>query len=253
MTNPGTLTGWVNLFARICTPLAGLILLAAAATQLFSSNPQVNKTGLIVGAILVALPLVVDRLEHFSLDSSGLKFLFTKQIAELGAPKSAGILEESGLGRDLEAYSFVYTEVTDPELESTRKELLDSIVGKATALAVSRKFDLTEVRELFEAGSPVMRVLALGLMEGDPALLDVDVLRSGLTQSRTGNEQYHALKLAVRNWDRLPDDVRAELHTSVSTDKYIQGDADRRQLADTIERLQSRPSRVRPGREGVTI
>ncbi|WP_350278670.1 hypothetical protein [Kribbella sp. HUAS MG21] len=247
MMKPVTVTGWVNVFVRILTSVAGLVLLAASAVQLFGSDPRVNFSGLVVGAILVALPLVVDRLEHFSFDGTGLEFRFTKQVAELGAPKSAGILEESGLARDLEAYSFVYTELTDPAQEDIRKDLLDRIVGKASALSVSRKFDPVEVHALFAAGSPVMRVLVLGLMEGDPALLDVDVLRSGLTQSRTGNEQFHALKLAYRNWCRLPEGVRTELRGLVATDAYIQGDADRRQIADDIDKLQCRPALVPSG------
>jgi hypothetical protein len=237
MMKPMTLSGWVDPVARVCTLVAGIALLTASAVQLFGSDPSVNLPGLIAGAILVALPLVIDRLEQFSLQDTGLEFHFTRQIAQLGAPKSAGILEESGLARDLEAYTFIYTELTDPELLDTRKDLLDRLVQKASALAVSRKFDATEVRELFAAGSPIMRVLALGLMEGDPSLLDSAVLRSGLTESQTGNEQYHTLKLAHRNWCHLPAELRTELTKVMDTDHYINADSDRKTLATQIANL----------------
>jgi hypothetical protein len=237
MMKPVTSTGWVDLLVRICTPAAGLVLLAASAVHLFGSDPSVNIAGLIAGAILLPLPLVIDRLEHFSVDASGLKFRFTQQIAELGAPKSAGILEESGLAGDLEAYAFVYTELTDPRLLATRKHLLDRLVQKASALATSRKFDAAEVQGLFASGSPVMRVLALGLMEGDISLVSTDVLRAGLTESRTGNEQYHALKLAHRVWCRLPEEDRTELGRIIAADDHIRSDGDRKALADEIAGL----------------
>jgi hypothetical protein len=224
----------IDFVARAASLLAGIALLVGTTLLVFDDPGAVSVAVVIVGALLVVAPLIVDRLERFSFGGQGFEFQLTRQIASLGAPKGAGILEETGLARDLETYSFVYRELTDPALLPVRKELLDKVIARASGVAMSRKFDPHEVRALFTAGSPVMRVLVLGLMEGDPSLVDADVLRSAISDSRTGNEQYHGLKLLERVWCRLPSEKRTEFIGVIGSDRYIPLDPDRQQLATRI-------------------
>ena len=66
--------------------------------------------------------------------------------------------------------------------------------------AVVEKFDQGEIKDMFMNGSPIVRVLALGLMEGDLSLIDGSVLLEAVSRPLTGNEQYHALKLVRDGW-----------------------------------------------------
>ncbi|TDO44581.1 hypothetical protein EV643_11581 [Kribbella sp. VKM Ac-2527] len=229
---------WVGVIARGCSLAAGGALLVGAILVVFRDEGSVSTTALIVGAILLVLPAVVDRLTGFSVTPEGFDFQFTQQVADLGAPKTAALLDETGIARDLETYAYIYGELTGPELLETRKRLLDKLVAQATALATARKFDPAEVQRMFVDGSPVMRVLALGLMEGDSALVSADVLRSAIVDSRTGNEQYHGLKLAERAWPRLSTENRAELIELITRDRHIPTDRDRLRLAQRIMNLQ---------------
>lgn len=69
--------------------------------------------------------------------------------------------------------------------------LQDRLVERAAALAELEKFEAGEARELLKNGTPTMRVLALGLMEGDPSLADGATILSAIADSRSGNEQFH--------------------------------------------------------------
>ncbi|TWD83076.1 hypothetical protein FB561_4231 [Kribbella amoyensis] len=230
---PRRSTEWVTFVARTLVLLTGAALIVAVVIEFFRDD-EVSTAALIVGAVLLVLPLVVDRLEKFSVTPQGFDFEFTQQVANLGAPKTAGLLEQTGMARDLETYAFVYNELTDPDLLPYRKRLLDKLVAEATSAATTHRFDAEEVHKLFYAGSPVMRVLALGLMEGDPSLLSPDILRSAIAESRTGNEQYHGLKLAERAWPRLSQPTRTELSALIRSDVHIHEDPDRTRLAQRI-------------------
>ena len=95
---------------------------------------------------------------------------------------------------ELDAYATIYTELRGSEMAPLRGQVLDRILQRVSNASVVEKFDRGEVRDMFLNGSPIVRVLALGLMEGDLSLIDSKVLLEAVSRSLTGNEQYHALE-----------------------------------------------------------
>jgi len=81
-------------------------------------------------------------------------------------------------------------------------------VERAAAVARREKFDASEVRRLFQNAAPTMRVLAIGLMQGDPSLADGPTIVEAIANSRSANEQYQGLKLTEQCWPRLTPSYR---------------------------------------------
>jgi hypothetical protein len=73
---------------------------------------------------------------------------------------------------------------------------------KAASLLESNKIPAAEVRALFLHGSPVLRTLAIGMMQGDPSTTDAALLASAISSPLSANEQYQALVLARDIWNR---------------------------------------------------
>ena len=228
--------GVVAVAARYAAVVVGAALLAGTAFTLFKDEPQVSVVAVIAGALLLVTPLIVDRLEALTIGADGVALQLTSHIEKV-APESAAILKQNNLTTELETYAYVYSKLPTPAHRDARVELLDGILADVTATARSRKYDPAEVKLLFADGTPVMRMLALALMEGDPRLLDHEALRSAVLTSASGNEQYHGLLLAKANWSRLPAALQDELKAAMEQDPYIQQDPDRKNIADRILEL----------------
>ena len=171
------------------------------------------------------------------MSTSGLELRLSREIADLGAPKTAQILERTELATFAESYAFIYEELRDSKYLEARIYLQDRLVECAAAVARRQKFDASEVRTLFRNGSPMIRVLTLGLMEGDPSLADDAAILSAVGDSRSGNEQYHGLKLAVLCWQKLPKSSQQALKSLVRENSYIQQDSERWNLAEHLLNL----------------
>jgi hypothetical protein len=177
------------------------------------------------------MPSIVNRLVRMKLGPYEVELF--QQIA-LHARKTAEALRRLGLADQLDAYATIYTELRDPELKSIRGKVLDRIVQQVSAVSAVEKFDKVEVKELFLNGSPIVRVLVLGLMQGDLSLLDADVLQDAVDRSLTGNEQYHALKVIRNGWGRLSEAQRGHLVNSIRTNAQIEHGPARREVAKEI-------------------
>jgi hypothetical protein len=177
----------------------GFALLSAGVVATFVVNSAGSVAMVLAGGTLLVAPFLAGRLEELSLGAQGVSFKLSREIAELGAPDTARKLEREGLSQFAYAYAFVREELDDRE----RIKLQDELVARAKGVAVRESLDPSEVRELFRKGSPVLRVLTLGLMEGDPSLADISSLTSAISESRTANEQFHGLKLAQQLWPRM--------------------------------------------------
>ena len=90
------------------------------------------------------------------------------------------------------------------------------------------------VRAMFARGSLATRVLALGLMKGDPALADGPAVLAAIADPRSANEQYHGMELAKACWPRLPGSYRSLIQAAVQADARIGASTGRRALADEI-------------------
>lgn len=127
-------------------------------------------TIVVVGAALLVSPFVLARVERLTAPGSALQL--TRDMAGLGAPRAAHILERTDLARFADAYTFLYSELDDERYTDARVRLQDVLVDRAVAMAGKEKFDAAEVRALAANASPAMRALALGLMKGDSELAD---------------------------------------------------------------------------------
>jgi len=225
----------VDVSSRILCLVIGGALLVAGLVGLFTGVGQGPLiTVLAAGLLLVIMPSIVDRIRRMKLGEFEVHLV--RQIAAT-ARRSADTLRALGMEKQLDAYATIYTELRGPELKAVRGEILDRIVQRVANASAVEKFDKDEVRDLFFTGSPIVRVLALGLTEGDLSLLDSEVLHEAISRSLTGNEQYHALKIVRNGWGRLGPEERTRLLTAIETDRQIGAGPDRKAVAQQIREL----------------
>ena len=221
----------------------GIGLLAYGAREINAATGEAGGVALLVAGVLLLLsPFVINRVEQFSLSGTGFEVRLSREIAELGAPSMAKILDSTDLTKFAESYGFVHDELKDKQYEGAKVHLQDLLVDRAASVARLQKFDPSEVRTLFRDGSPLLRVLTLGLMLGDPSLADGVDIASAISESRSANEQYQGLRLAKLHWRNLSKSERQTIQTLIANDPFI-ADAtdptatDRRNLAKEIRSL----------------
>ena len=221
--------------ARILWLSAGGALCAAAIVGLFVGVGEAELLIVLGGGVVLAImPAVVDRVR--SMKAGHFEIQLIEQIAD-NARKSAEMLRRLGMEHELDAYATIYTEMRGAELTEVRGAMLDRIVQRVSNASAVEKFDRGEVKDMFTLGSPIVRVLALGLMEGDLSLIDSEVLVEALKRPLTGNEHYHALKLVLGGWGHFPAAERAKLKDAIDSNQQIQYGPGRRELAERIRKL----------------
>lgn len=225
----------LDVAARFVCLLAGVGLLVAGLVGMFSDvDEAVLALVLAIGVLLLVTPSIVDRIRAMKLGQFEVQLV--RQVAA-SARQAANTLQRLGLGRELDAYATVYTELRGPELKNVRAMVLDRIIERVAAAAVVEKFDRNEVKAMFREGTPIVRVLALGLMEGDPSLIDGEILVEAVSRSLTGNEQYHALRLARDEWNRLSPAEHAALRSAIDASPYLKGGNAKSEVAQQIRAL----------------
>lgn len=224
--------------ATLLLGAVGLALLAAAAARvIYTSSGAGIVTLLVIGAVLLVSPFVIARVERLSLSASGFELQLSREVAELGAPNAARILDRTDLARFAESYSFVHKELGDPRFQNARAHLQDLLVQRAAELARQEKFEPAEVRALFANGTPELRVLAIGLMKGDPSLADGASVLAAIADPRTANEQYQGLELAKMCWPHLSRSYRSAIQSVIADNPDIRTGTDRAQLAADLRAL----------------
>ena len=217
---------------------AGLILLAAAAARvIYTSSGAGIVTLLVIGAVLLVSPFVVTRFERLSQHKAGFGQELTSEMAEAGAPNAARILDRTDLARFAESCSFVGRELTDPRYTSAQIHLQDLLVQRAADLARQEKFEPAEVRTLFANASPEMRILAIGLMNGDPSLADGATILAAIADPRSANEQYQGLELAKLCWPHLSRSYRSAIQSVIADSPDIRTGSDRAQIAAELRAM----------------
>jgi hypothetical protein len=220
---------------RLLIAVIGLALLFVGTAKAASASGEAGSIVLVVaGALLLVSPFIIGRVERLSVSTSGLELQLSREISELGAPKTAQVLERTDLAKFAESYAFIHEELSDPHYRSAKVHLQDLLTERAAAISRREKMNATEVRALFMNGSPMMRILALGLMQGDPSLADGATIISAIADSRTANEQFQGLKLALLCWRNLPRSDRHAIQSAIQDSQYIQPNTDRRPLADQL-------------------
>ncbi|HUC25274.1 MAG TPA: hypothetical protein VMA73_21415 [Streptosporangiaceae bacterium] len=187
-----------------------------------------------MGGGLLISPFIADRIEHVSLGPSGVDLWLITQVSDRGAPRTAQILQRTELGRFAESYALVHVELRGDKYRAARVHLQDLLVSRASATATREKFEAREVRALFADGSPVVRVLVLGLMQGDASLADANTITAAITDGRSGNEQYQSLRLANLCWTRLKRADRQEICQAIEQARFEPESARRREAQEIL-------------------
>lgn len=173
-------------------------------------------TLVIAGAVLLVSPFLLDRVERISVSATSVDMWLYTQVTDQGAPQAAQILQRTDLGSFAESYALIHGELLGrPQYKEARVYLQDLLVDRAASIAQREKFEAREVRALFASGSPVIRVLTLGLMQGDTSLAHLAVITAAVTDGRSRNEQYQGLRLAKLCWPRLSDTEKEKVHTAI--------------------------------------
>jgi hypothetical protein len=224
----------VNPAVKWSVGLIGIAVLAVGAVRAVQTASSAGIVALlIVGAVLLLSPFLIDRIVGFSVTSTSFEIRLTREISDLGAPDTAKILQRTDLAGFAESYAYIREALTDTQFHDVQIYLQDLLVLRSAGIARREKFKADEVQRLFRDGSPIMRVLALGLMKGDRSLADSSTIISAIGDSRSKNEQYHGLKLAEQCWYSLPKTEKQAIHLAISN-SGIQPGSDRRPLADTV-------------------
>lgn len=202
--------------AKAFVGVVGLALLAVGAVKSVSVAGDTGAIALVLaGAVLLVSPFIVDRVQRVSVSATSVDLWLVGQVSELGAPKAAQILQRTTLGSFAESYALVHDELTGPDYRKARIHLQDLLVERAAGIARRERFEAREVRRVFASGSLVVRVLALGLMQGDWSLADVGTITAAVQDGRSRNEQYQGLQLAKLCWPRLSTAERQEVRRAI--------------------------------------
>lgn len=224
--------------ATLLLGLVGLALLGAAAARvIYTSSGAGIVTLLVIGAVLLISPFVIARVERLSANSAGLELQLTREIAELGAPNTARILDSTDLARFAESYAVAGKELGDSRFEVAQAHLQGLLVQRAATLAHQEKFEAAEVRTLFANGSPEVRVLAIGLMKGDPSLADGATILAAIADPRSPSEQYQGLELAKACWPQLSRSYRSAIQSVIADSSAIRTSNDRAEIAAELRSM----------------
>ena len=229
------------------------MLVAVAAAEIVGGDGDGGVSWLLLaGGILAVGPILFERLTRLEVGPAGLRFDLSVEIAGLGAQDTAVRIDRwgGGLAEAAQGYASAHTVLAGEDVRDARIRLQNHFVDAAAASALVQQYDAAEVRRLFREGPPVVRVLVLGLMLGDPSLADVDTIVSAVTESRTANEQHEGLRLAERVGRRLPPDDRRRLRQAIESEPISSGGHARTQLrASVLVLLAEDPAGAHRGEE----
>jgi hypothetical protein len=115
--------------------------------------------------------------------------------------------------------------------------LQDDVVRLVQDNAFEHPVTANQITDIVQNGAPAARVLAFGLMATDPTFATAPLLLRGISESRSGNEQYWALRAARAAWTQLSNEERAQIRQAVQVAPYINDDPDRREEARRVSQL----------------
>jgi hypothetical protein len=214
---------------------ASVALLAFGCVSAVRRWPDIaTGAGLLVGVVCLVLVMFHEQVKGLTL---GFSKTGVKIKLDLKAKTSAEFVRTglAGLGS---TYAFVHNQLADdPHSEDVKVRLQDQLVAIAQANAFEKPIGANELKEIIASGSAGERVLAFGLLTSNPKLATLQWLLEGIKNSKSGNEQYHALKAVKASWPQWNSSARRELVAAIRDAPYIQEDRDRQKLAERILEL----------------
>jgi hypothetical protein len=225
---------------KLFSVVLGVIALVVGGVAVFFLRSDASAVAVVAaGVALLIIALLAERLAELSVGTKGVTLKLSQEASAAGAPSAATELEKSGLADFAAAYAVVNSELRG-DYNKARIHLQDAIVERARGVGISKKIPREEVRALFVNGSPVLRILSVGLMKGDPSGADIDLVVRSITEPLTANEQYHGLDLAKRLWTRWTKTEREYLLHRISK-TYFEAGSDRERLAKSVLKLPTEP------------
>lgn len=222
----------------VAAGLGVALLVATGWKTYFSADPGAALIALVVaGALLILSPLVVPRLTAVAVGVDGFELRLVQEIAEQGAPNTARLLNKTELAELAQVYGLVNAHLAGEDFKAARARVQDQLVARATTFARAHTFDPDEVRRLFPKATAAVRVLLLGLMHGDPRLVDAATLVSAIDLPVTANEQYHALRLTEKHWGRFTEAEKTSLSAGIDRANLGLPASDRRRVAARVRAL----------------
>jgi hypothetical protein len=217
---------------RIVAMVAGLALLGVGVVGVARDWDGAGLAAMFaVGAFVVLVVPSSHRLQRLATGKDG----FEAEFGLGGAAKDAAA--RLGLTKEVQAYAFVHHELGDEEFRSAKIHLQDKLIETIQAAAGASKVDSNALSEIFEENVPAARAVALGLIRGNYRSASPEIIESAITDSRSANEQYHAL-LAIRdNWNSNDASVKRRLVQAIRENAYVSDGGDRQAIADQIEYL----------------
>ncbi|WP_229074240.1 hypothetical protein [Actinoplanes sp. DH11] len=235
---------WLGFLAFIG---AGCLGVGAWRVYFDLTRPPASPVLIVVGAFLLLSPVLIHRLGTAPAGPARYGLRLVQQIADQGAPKTAALLDGTELARLVDSYTVIREELDGDDCWTARVKVQDSLVRQAAGFACRHEFDPAEVKLLFPKAAPVVRVLLVALMRGDPRLLDAGVLAAAIAKAASRNERFHALKVVQWHWPRLKRYERVQIQDSIEAARaVIDGDPDVYLEAEKICALQmrARPARL---------
>lgn len=193
---------------------------------------------MLLGAFIVLMALFYDRVTKFAISHG--KTSMTTDLSKVVGVVVAKELDETGIAQRVDAYSFVHTTLgTDARYHAAKVRLQDALVDDVRKRTFAAPPDRDAVSKLAK-GSAAERALAVGFLRGDSSLVTIEALRSAIGDSKSGNEQYHALLAGRDSWAYLDDAQRVDLLEIVRTRRYANEDPERDGVAAEILALGNR-------------
>jgi hypothetical protein len=194
--------------ARVVAFVVGTALLVTGAVAVFRTANAIGSATLVAaGTVIAALALFGDQLE--SLEGGGVKIQLRAAASKLEQARLAEAAGDAQGAADLRAEAQLLIAAIEPiaaQYEKVRETTpggrdrtnrLGELVRQAEEMGKLGFVTTDAIEQLFGSGQDGNRIMALGLMRGDPTIASVDILTNAIRQPRSNFEQWHALRVTA--------------------------------------------------------
>jgi hypothetical protein len=225
--------------------LLGVGVFAAGGVAVFVTENGTGAAALLaIGAAFLVIAVLGDRIQSVELggvnltirDMARQTLVLAQEAEQHGDMESAGRLRT--VAAELQALARGYRRLRGSMRASReRTRALEHVMAEARSLSQSGALEPADVVTWFNEGTAEARITALGLMQGNARLRDLEAALDAIDDPRSGFEQYHGLRLAEMMASELTPTQRAELTVVVERamrSHRVRRDSDRRTTGERI-------------------
>jgi hypothetical protein len=209
---------------RLIAGILGVAIFATGVVAVFVTENGTGAAALLgIGAAFVAFAALGDRIQSVDLAGVSLSIAgmaqqtlsLARRAEELGDTQAAARLR--AVASELEELADEYRRIRSAmPAGRERTGAMDAVVARAGALTGTDDLDPEAVSNWFREGRPEARVIALGLMRGNPRLRDFDAALAAIERGSSPFEIYHGLGLAEAMVEDLSVGRSEQLHAAVA-------------------------------------